>query len=178
MEQPVLESRKTRSPLAFLLLLTTIVLFCCYFLDFQSWEDTVIQQPDGSYKLAKVREEAIARKVEKFETQTELYMLVAKTNAYYYCPACPIKSMKGGKYFLAKGQIYKYGVTINPKERYSTRELARWKLHYVILEVGNYKDMITREVILNGNYPILPENLARSSWRRLSIPPGSGVALR
>lgn len=125
-----------------------------------------------------MREEAIARKVEKFETQTELYMLVAELSSYYLCPACPPEATKKGKYYLKEGEVYKYGITTNAKNRYSKAELLKWKLNYVLLDAGNYTDMASKEVVLNGNYPILPENLARTKHYRLAIPPGSGVVLR
>jgi hypothetical protein len=175
MESKLVHSRRKW---LFFIFFTALLLLSLIVAQLPSWREVVIELPDGSFTLSKERQEAIDEKISRYRTQTELYMLQTNTDSYYFCPACPPQALRNGKYFLLKNQVYKYGITINSKERYSKAELARWRLNYVILAVGNYTDMATKEVILNGSYPILPENLARAIPRRLSIPPGSGVALR
>ena len=81
-------------------------------------------------------------------------------------------------FFLYKGEVYKYGQTISPSDRYSKTELARWNLEYIELLVSDLTTVTTTETILMGDYPLLPENLKRPKARRLAIPPGSGTNLR
>ncbi|MEZ5040970.1 MAG: hypothetical protein R2828_13825 [Saprospiraceae bacterium] len=65
-----------------------------------------------------------------------------------------------------------------PNGRYSRGELARWQLEYTMIDYGNKTEMEVKEILLIGNYPILPENLRRQKSRRIAIPPGNGTKLR
>lgn len=156
-----------------LCLVGIIVIFACI-----RWEDVVEQAADGSYSISREREEAIEERIRKLEELTELYVLKATVDGYYFCPACPLGTSSNGKYFLYRGEVYKYGITMAPKERYGEQELSNWQLKYVMLDVGNRTKMEIQETILIGNYPGLPENLKREPSRRLAFPPGSGINLR
>lgn len=67
---------------------------------------------------------------------------------------------------------------MTPSDRYSKAELTGWNLAYVLINSGNYAEMLTLETVFMGNYPLHPENLKRQEYRRLAIPPGSGTKLR
>ena len=138
------------------------------------WVDVVT--PDGK-NLTVAREKEIADRIDRLQN-AQLYVLRAEINGYFLCPKCPPETARNGKYYLKVGESYKYGVTINPNERYSKAELARFRLNYLLLATGPLEEMLAKESILIGQYATLPENLARPKALRLAIPPGSGVDLR
>lgn len=150
-------------------LLFMIALFACL-----KWADVV--SSDGK-SLTAEREKEIADRIDRLQN-AQLYVLRAEINGYFLCPKCPASAAKNGKYFLKMGESYKYGVTINPNDRYSRAELARFRLNYQLLAIGPLEEMMAKEVALIGQYAILPENLARAKQFRLAIPPGSGADLR
>lgn len=158
----------------FLLFLSVFLLIFAYI----RWEDVVIQHPDGSYSLDDVTSDKIADRVDRINNKAEFYALVATTSGYYLCPLCPPEATTNGLFFLNFEEIYKVGVSIQPKNRYSDAELARWQLDYFIIDAGSYSKMLTLETLFMGNYPLHPENLRRPPHRRLVTPPGSGTQLR
>lgn len=141
------------------------------------WEDVVIRHPDGTLSVDDTTTDRIADRLDRIEN-SEFYALVAESNGYFICPLCPPEATKNGRYFLYFNEIYKVGVSMNGKRRYTQAELARFNLAYVILNSGNYGEMLTLETAFMGNYPLHPENLKRPVYRRLVTPPGSGAKLR
>lgn len=142
------------------------------------WEEVVERESDGSFSISREREAAIEERTKRLRRRTELYKLTASVNGYFYCPLCPPEATTKGKFFLYKGEVYKYGVTMYPNQRYSKGELARWQLEYTMIDFGNRTEMEIKETIFMGNYPVLPENLRRKKTRRIATPPGSGTKLR
>ncbi|MCO6477630.1 MAG: hypothetical protein J5I94_13450, partial [Phaeodactylibacter sp.] len=66
----------------------------------------------------------------------------------FLCPLCPEEATNGnGQFFLYKGEVYKYGQTISPSDRYSKTELARWNLEYIELLVSDLTTVTTEETI-------------------------------
>lgn len=122
--------------------------------------------------LTREEEDAIEDRIERIQN-SELYVLLAEVDGYYDCPAC-----SNGKFFLHAGEIYKFGVTMNPSNRYSEQELARWRLEYVVLKVAPYNECLIEETLRSAGYRLLPENTRRPKERQLLIPPGSGVKFR
>ena len=165
---------KTPLPYTLLSFLSIFIFIFAYI----RWEDVVIQHPDGSFSIDDTSVNKVADRVDRIENQTVFYMLVAASNGYFECPLCPPESSNNGKFFLNFKEVYKYGITIMNKRRYSQAELARWNLRYVQIAVGNYADMLILETTHMAEYPLHPENLKRPKPRRLVTPPGSGTRLR
>lgn len=165
---------KLTSPFSLLLLLSLIIVIFAYI----HWEDVVIRHPDGTYSIDDATADRVADRVDRIQNQAEFYKLVAKSNGYFACPLCPPKASSNGKFFLYYREIYKYGVTINPQQRYSRSELAAWNLDYIVIAAGSYSDMLALETVHSGQYAVLPENLNRPLLRRLAVAPGSGTILR
>lgn len=157
-----------------LLLLSLFILIFSYI----RWEDVVIRQPDGSIGIKdNVKDKALDR-VDRIRNKAEFYKLVAASNGYFLCPLCPPETTTNYRYFLRYNEVYKYGVSIDPKKRYSKAELAEWNLEYIFIARGSQAEMRVLETLRMSEYPILPENLARPEYRRLVSPPGSGSRLR
>lgn len=138
----------------------------------------MVQNPDGSLSVDDASSDKIADRVDRIRNKTEFYKLVARSDGYFACPLCPPEATTNGRYFLYFREVYKYGITIDPNNRYSRAELAKWNLDYIVIAVGSYSEMLTLETTYSGSYPILPENLNRPIQRRLAIPPGSATKLR
>ena len=141
-----------------------------------NWEDITTKE-GGEIVLTPDRERKIDER-EKRLLKAELYALLADVDGYYECPLCPQQALINGKYYLQKGNVYRYGVTTNRIERYSTQELIRYRLEYVVLKEGTLELCLIEETYRNAGYALLAENLARPEKSRLVIPPGSGVDLR
>ena len=168
-------THKLNTTFLILLLLSIFVLLFAV----KRWEDVVKELPDGSFELTREHQESIDDRIDRINNKAELYVLRALSNGYYFCPLCPEEATNGnGQFFLYQGEVYKYGQTINPSDRYSKTELARWNLEYIELLVSDLTTVTTAETILMGAYPLLPENLKRPIARRLTVPPGSGTNLR
>lgn len=166
--------RKIPSYTSLLILLSVVLLVMAYI----RWEEIVIHNPDGSYSIDDAISDKIKDRVDRIQNKAEFYALVATADGYYICPLCLPEATTNGRYFLYFEEIYKVGVSISPAERYSKAELTRWRLDYLVLDVGNYSKMLVQETIFMGNYPLFPENLRRPPHRRLVTPPGSGAKLR
>lgn len=141
-----------------------------------NWED-ITTEKDGETVLTPDRERKIDERERRLQ-KAELYALLADVDGYYECPLCPQRALINGKYYLHKGNVYRYGVTTNRVERYSTQELTRYRLKYVVLKEGTLEQCLIEETYRNAGYALLAENLARPEKYRLAIPPGSGVDLR
>lgn len=168
--------RAIKIPISFSLIyiLSAFILIFAYI----RWEDVVIENPDGSFSIDDATADKVADRVDRIENQSEFYALVAETNGYFICPLCPPEATTNSRYYLYFNEVYKVGVSMNGNRRYSQAELARWNLAYVVLQIGNYAEMLALETTFMGNYPLYPENLKRPKYRRLVTPPGSGAKLR
>ena len=85
---------------------------------------------------------------------TEQYALVTTEDGYYP------NVRTGGQDYLKKGEVWKYGQTSNPKQRYSEADLNNLKLEKVTQFVGSKEECLIREkiqiygyVIKNGHLP-------------------------
>lgn len=172
--QPMELSEGRSLPFGLLLLISLFILIFAYI----RWEDVVVQNPDGSFSIDNTTADKVADRVDRVRNKTEFYALVAKSDGYYVCPLCPPEATTNGLYFLYYEEVYKVGITINPKNRYSRTELNRWNLDYLVLDVGSYSEMLILETKFMGTYAVYPENLKRPQHRRLVTPPGSGTKLR
>ena len=151
---------------------TTIFLFAKL-----KWNDVVKFDENGNIQLTEERQKSVSDRHDRLDN-AQLYVLKARVNGYYECPSCPLGTDKNGKYYLNTGEIYKYGVTINPAERYTQAELNRWRLNYVVIDTGSDTAMKKMETALIAEYALHPENVRRNEKWRLAIPPGSGTDLR
>lgn len=157
--------------------LLTIALFI-YLAIPKDWQDATRTNEDGSVSLSEEWEKTITEKQEQY-AEHELYMLAAASSGYFLCKHCPT-----GKFYLNKGEVYRYGTTgIGQSKRGFNREwLNTYHLNYFLLMKGDITVIKTEEAALIGGYAILPENLARplsgssqskSYWYRLVLPPGN-----
>ena len=110
-------------PFSLLPFILGLLLFMLIFLIFYApkWEEVVEQNEDGSYRLTVDRAEKIQARQERIY-HSELYALIAKVPGYYECPACPTSISINKRYFLNTGEIYKYGVTMNPAREVFRKE--------------------------------------------------------
>lgn len=131
------------------------------------WRDVVVWV-EGAWELKPERMAERERQIKK-PNQAEQYALRAKKAGYYPCLHNHTKVI-----FLKIGEIWKYGVTVNgEKVRYTTKYLQENDLLYVIEFSGDYAQCLAQEKLKLFNYPLLPENLARTDSLRLILPPGN-----
>ncbi len=161
----------------YFLFLLGVITTICLFAKILKWNDVVSVDENGKLQLTDERKQAVSDRHDRLDN-AELYMLIAEVDGYFECPSCPLGTHKRGKYFLKAGEVYKYGVTIQKKDRYTESELNRWRLTYVDLDRGSDTAMKKKETTLIAEYALHPENLKRSEKWRLAIPPGSGTDLR
>jgi hypothetical protein len=137
---------------AFILALLTIVMIK------ESFEEVTIQKADGTYQLKANKIRQLQKDTAKF-AQAEQYALVALIDGWYPCATC----IGTDSVFLLKGEVWKYGVTVNgEKVRYSgTDNLLKQKLRYITQFIGNIETCLKLERIQIATYPLLPENLKR-----------------
>lgn len=98
---------------------------------------------------------------------SEQYALIALEDGWYPC-------LHSGRtrYFLKKGEVWKYGVTSKGKfGRYDADFLFKNNVFYSPEFFGNFAECLKREQIKLFHYHNLPENLARPPAERLSRPP-------
>ena len=69
----------------------------------KDWQDATRTHEDGSVSLSEEWEKTITEKQEQY-AEHELYMLAAASSGYFLCKHCPT-----GKFFLEKGEVYRYG---------------------------------------------------------------------
>ena len=167
-------SRRRSLPIGRWVLLSVFILIFAYI----RWEDVVIQRPDGSYSIDDATADKVDDRVDRIRNRTEFYRLVAENDGYFQCPLCPPEAVTNSRYFLYYGEVYKYGITLDKKSRYSKSELLKWNLRYEVIAIGDHAEMLVLETYHMGQYPLLPENLKREKFRRLATPPGSGTRLR
>ena len=87
-----------------------------------------------------------------------------------------VATVKRSRFFLRKGEIWKYGVTSKGQAgRYSDVFLIKNQVSYFVQFSGTFSECLKQEQILLFNYPYLPENLARNPADRLSRPPYNSI---
>ncbi|MEM9887132.1 MAG: hypothetical protein AAF849_14660 [Bacteroidota bacterium] len=106
------------------------------------------------------------KELEELEEDAEQYALRAKASGDYPCLNCA----NSATIFLNAGEIWKYGYTLK-KNRYSEQRLKKLKLYYDRQFEGSPRECLKEEKRKIFRYPLLPENLVRSS--RLPRPPGN-----
>jgi hypothetical protein len=130
-----------------------------------TFHEFVIQREDGSYELSEERQEKRNKKMEDQDEAVQ-YALTAKTDGYYTCYSCGAQTTV----FLRTGEVWKYGHT-TMKKRYADSYLNFMNLEYLPQYEGTLTDCVKEEIRKIYNYPLLPENLARSF--KLPRPPGN-----
>lgn len=168
--------KQSRSPYRWLLLV--IVFGFIVFMAFEKFDDFVQRNPDGTYVLKKKRRDQLNDKVHRMREETEQYVLRASKSGYYQCLHCP-----NGVFFLHANEVWKYGITTQGKYgRYKPQYLRRMGLIYEVQYIGNLQKAMEQELIKIGNYPLLPENLARPDRSsseeiryKLARPPGQAT---
>ncbi|TAD97989.1 MAG: hypothetical protein EAZ97_11565 [Bacteroidetes bacterium] len=138
--------------LALFLTLLTVVMIK------ESFEEVTIQKADGTYQLKANKIRQLQKDTAKF-SQAEQYVLIAEVNGWYPCATC----VGADSVFLFKGEVWKYGVTINgEKGRYNgAKNPLNNDLEYIVQFRGNIETCLKLERIQIATYPLLPENLKR-----------------
>lgn len=168
--------RDPKSPLKWIFLFLFIS-FGAY-MAYEKFDDFVKRKPDGTYELKEQRREQLNDRVKRMRSEAEQYVLRASKNGFYECLHCP-----NGVFYLYKGEVWKYGVTTRGKfGRYNPKFLRRMGLIYEVQYQGNLQKAMELELIKIGQYPLLPENLARPDKPKgelirykLARPPGQAT---
>ncbi len=128
----------------------------------------VIYTPNGEPEILPDRKKKLEDDLQKLEN-AEQYALIAQFSGLYPCPSCPDQD----SIFLLKGEIWKYGYTINGAEGrgYSQTFFRKTGLRYIVQFRGNVGACMAEEKIKIYHYPTLPENLKRQT--KLLRPPGN-----
>lgn len=130
------------------------------------FDEVVIQNPDGTYRLHPKRSEKLHRDTLNLES-SEQYVIKAIKSKYYPCLSCPYRDL----IFLYSGEVWKYGTTINGKRKRYGNSLTSQDLYYEVQFRGTIAECLKQERIKIIRYPILPENLKRKN--RIGRPPGN-----
>jgi len=128
----------------------------------------VVFDEDGKPEILPERKQKLNEELAKYD-KAEQYALFAEQDGLYPCLSC----LTGGVIHLKKGEIWKYGVTVNGALRYSAAYLKQYKLIYYPQFVGEIGECLKLEKIKIYTYPTLPENLKRKV--KLLRPPGNPV---
>lgn len=149
-ESPKRVGNKRILPILFLL-------FGLLYMAYESFDDFVKRNPDGTYELKDKRKDKLNDKVRRMRESAETYRLVARRNGYYQCLHCP-----NGTFYLYKGEIAKIGVTIQGEaNRYKPQYLRRMNLEYITIYKGSVQKAKELEVVEIGKYPLSEENISR-----------------
>ncbi len=99
------------------------------------------------------------------------YALRATQDGWYPCYS---ETCKGGRIWLKKGEVWKYGKTcLSETERYGKFTLKEANLYFDPEFYGNEKDCLIKEKEKIYNYPNLPECTLRGIY--LMRPPGNVI---
>jgi hypothetical protein len=118
----------------------------------------VVFDKDGKPEMLPERKQKLNEELAKYD-KAEQYVLFAEQDGLYPCLSCP----NGGTIGLKKGEIWKYGVTVNGLRRYSAAYLKQLKLIYYPQYVGEIGECLKLEKIKIYTYPTLPENFKARS---------------
>ena len=138
--------------------LAFIIIFFGY-RKFRIFED-VVDTKRGEMVLSKDRKAELREKQRQLEEDYVCYKLVANADGVYPCTDCP-----QGFFFLHKGEVAKYGITLHPNSRYPQYKLIEQNLSLVRIEKGSLTRMRQLELELIYHYPIIEENLNRPSLK-------------
>jgi hypothetical protein len=123
---------------------------------------------EGNYVLAPWRKRKLERELKAID-EAEQYALRASTNGWYDCFNCP----GSRKIYLLKGEVWKYGHTVNgEKVRYGKWHREKGLLYFAEFK-GTLSACIKEEKRKIYFYAILPENLKRND--PLIRPPGNKI---
>jgi hypothetical protein len=128
----------------------------------------VVFDEDGKPEILPERKQKLKEELAKYD-KAEQYALFAKSDGFYPCPSCSL----GDSVYLFAGEIWKYGVSVNGKNRYTAVFLDAQKLGYKTEYIGEIGECLKLEKIKIYTYPTLPENLKRKV--KLLRPPGNPV---
>ncbi len=99
------------------------------------------------------------------------YALIAMESGWFPCYS---DSCKGGKLWLNKGEVWKYGKTCYTEiQRYGKNALQKFNLKFIIQFKGSEKACLIKEKEKIYNYPNLPECVKRGIY--LLRPPGNRI---
>lgn len=124
----------------------------------------------GNYVLSKDRLKDYFLKPQKSES-VEVYQLVALEDGFYPCLNC--SGMQ--TIYLEAGQIWKYGISRNGKNRYPQEFYITNKLQYIRLMTTDILNAEQMERQLIIAYPLLPECQKRMKLKQIFLkrPPGN-----
>lgn len=170
------QKRDPKFPLKWIFL----ILLGCFgvIMAYEKFDDFVKRKSDGTYELQEERKDKLNDRVKRMRSEAEQYVLRASKNGFYECLHCP-----NGVFYLYKGEAWKYGVTTRGKfGRYKPQYLKRMGLIYEMQYSGSLQQAMELELIKIGQYPLLPENLARPDKPtgeliryKLARPPGQAT---
>ncbi len=128
----------------------------------------LVEWENGVPRLSKKHQMQLERELLEMDEASQ-YVLIADKEEVFPCQRCPSKSI-----FLRAGEVWRYGVTRKgQKGRYSDEYLNENNLIFLVQTRGNLQQCLKQEKIRIFNYPLLPENIARSPKERLAKPPGN-----
>ena len=123
---------------------------------YETFDDFTQKKEDGTYELRSSRKDKLNSDIKRMRENAEQYVLLAKSDGYYQCLHCP-----RGTFYLYAGEVAKVGTTIQGEDRYDGNWLNRMNLQYAVEFRGNVQQVLEREKIRIGMYPLTEENLAR-----------------
>lgn len=162
---PPPEPKPKGSLLLFLLISITLGMFA-------AWKsaDFLEVDKDGNVGLSSERQNKLEKRLKQLE-HAEQYVLLADVDGWFPCYNCGHET----QIFLRKGEVWKYGVTIQGEKGRYRNSLKGIAVLYQPQFVGSLQDCLKQEAIKIYNYAKLPENLKRD--HPLIRPPGNRVDL-
>ena len=121
---------------------------------------------NGQPKLATSREKQMEQRLKRLQ-KCEQYVIRARVSGYYPCYNCG----KDTTIFLLAGEVWKYGVTIQGKNKRYRKWLEKMNLRYRVQYRGTIQECLRQETLKIYKYTLLPENLKRKL--PLIRPPGN-----
>jgi len=126
---------------------------------YETFDDFIRKKENGSYELRPEREAKLDRDIKRLGENAEQYVLLAKSDGPYLCLHCPRHT-----FYLYKGEIAKVGTTIQGEDRYTSNWLQSMNLTYFVEFRGNVHQVLEKEKIRIGHYPLTNENLLRPDY--------------
>lgn len=154
---------KKKNPTPFFLFLILMLIVGGIILSQRKFKEVIEYDEDGNPRLTPAREEEIKRAKDKLD-EAELYVLLSLYDQYIECLLCP-----SGRIWIKEGEIAKIGTTINTSSRYVKAYYRKHRVEYIMYFRGPIDVVLKKEIDELGNYPLLPENLARE--QPLLFPP-------
>lgn len=144
------------------------IALCCILGLVAHWKrvDFLEMDDNGQPKLATSREKKMEQRLKRLQ-KCEQYVIRARVSGYYPCYNCG----KDTTIFLLAGEVWKYGVTIQGKNKRYRTWLEKMNLRYRVQYRGTIQECLRQETLKIYKYPLLPENLKRKL--PLIRPPGN-----